>query len=240
MATRIDDSMNPEHAQVVDALRRLGLTERAATPEGLGRAHAATLAAVRAHQAEASRTEASRTGASRTGASRTGAPRTEGPRRVIAFPRWRIPAFALAAAAAIAVVMVAQPSWVAGPVQAALGLSGGGSSVKVEGQLAAVSAGDDLASGKAKAEQRSDRTRFGVEVEDVASPPGSFDVRLTRDGTPVAGSEGLTIVVDSFGAGDLNLDSRDGDTVPLAQAGDLVEVVNTDGVTILSGAIAAK
>ena len=212
MAMHVDDALNAEESVVAEALRR-SATPAAGRDAGRARAHTATLAAVRAQKSRG---------------------------RIVSFPRRRMMSFALAAAAVLALVVAVQPAIVTGPVEAAFGLSGGSSGVKAEGRLASVDAADALASGKAKSEQRSDRTRFSVEVEDVASQPGTFAVRLLRDGAPVDGSAGLAIVVDTFGFGDLNLDSRDGDPVPAAQAGDVVEVVNGDGATILRATLAAK
>jgi hypothetical protein len=132
-------------------------------------------------------------------------------------------------------------------VVAAVGVAGiavfranasGGTDVKVEVRLTNTGV-DPLASGKAKGEQRPDRVRFGVEVEDV-STNGGHEVRVTRNGTPVADSEGLAVSVDALGFGDLNLDSRDGNTVPVVAAGDLVEVLNPSGQVILSGTLVNK
>ena len=126
------------------------------------------------------------------------------------------------------------------PVRAAartLGLSSS-ASAKFETRLQPV-ATDPLASGKAKGEQRTDRTRFSVEVEDVSSA-GAHTVRITRDGTPIAGSP-VFLEVATLGTGQLELNSQDGAlNVPVVQAGDIVEVINPSGDVILRGAIASK
>ena len=86
---------------------------------------------------------------------------------------------------------------------------------------------DPLASGSAKWEMRPDRVRFSTEVEDVAS---ADEIRVVAGGNDM----GTLAIVGGFA--DLNLDSRDGDTVPVLSLGDLVEVFNTNGnVLILSG-----
>ncbi len=126
------------------------------------------------------------------------------------------------------------------PVRAAartLGLSSS-SSAKFETRLQPT-ATDPLASGKAKGEQRTDRTRFSVEVEDVSSA-GAHTVRITRDGTPIADSP-VSLDVAALGTGQLELNTQDGAlNVPVVQAGDIVEVINPSGDVILRGAIASK
>ena len=97
---------------------------------------------------------------------------------------------------------------------------------RLEGALTA--AGGGLQSGKAKYEQRNDRTRLSVEVEDLALI-GTFTVKV--NGTVVG-----TILV-LLGAGDLNLDTRDGDSAPTLSAGAKVEVFASNGALVLSGTI---
>ncbi len=104
----------------------------------------------------------------------------------------------------------------------------GGMETKLEVRLASTDA-DPLASGKAKFEMRPDRIRFSTEVEDVES---AGEIRVVAGGNDM----GTIAIVDGFA--DLNLDSRDGDKVPVLEAGDLVEVFNTNGnVLILSGTL---
>ena len=91
--------------------------------------------------------------------------------------------------------------------------------------------GGGLQSGDAKFESRSDRTRFSCEVEDV-SGGGTLTVKV--DGMTVGT---IALEFDSatglFG-GDLNLDDRDGDTVPNMVPGDSIDVIRGTA-TILSG-----
>lgn len=140
-------------------------------------------------------------------------------------------------AAAVAVIGVA------GAIGLTAVLAGGsGTSVKAEVRLQSNSI-DPLASGKAKSEQRtgtsSDRTRFSVEVEDVSSA-GAHSVRITRSGVEIANSP-VSVTVDALGFGELELNTQDGAVnVPVAVVGDFVEVLNPNGVVILSGTLVAK
>ncbi len=211
---------------IASALRDVSATGAASLEDGEERALRRLRAAVRARQAQ--------------------------PTGIETHPRWRMPRLQLAQpaiarialAAAVVVVgvaIIAGPGNLADPVRAAartLGLSSQ-PSTKVEVRLAATSA-DPLASGKAKGEQRSDRTRFSLEVEDVSSA-GAHSVRITRGGAPVTDSAGLSINVDALGAGQLELNTQDGAThVPVVQAGDLVEVLSPSGEVILSETLLAK
>ena len=118
-----------------------------------------------------------------------------------------------------------------------LGLSSS-SSAKVEKRLQPTAI-DPLASGNAKGEQRTDRTRFSVEVEDV-STAGTHAVRITRNATPIANSP-VSLDVTTLGAGQLELNTQDGATgVPVVQAGDLVEVLDSNGDVILSATLVSK
>lgn len=101
------------------------------------------------------------------------------------------------------------------------------------------STADPLASGKAKSEQRPDRTRSAVEVEDMATT-GAHAVKISRGGVEIANWP-VTLNVDALGFGELELNTQDGATnVPAAIAGDLVEVLGPDSVVILSGTLAPK
>ena len=100
--------------------------------------------------------------------------------------------------------------------------------IELEADLIPTNA-DPFASGEAKFEKRDDRTRFEVEVEDVSSI-GELDVRAN-------GSSVGSITVDENGDGQLELDTRNGDTVPDLEAGDVVEVFNAVGDLILSGTL---
>ena len=113
----------------------------------------------------------------------------------------------------------------------AISVVSAGGGTELEARLTSTSA-DPLASGKAKFEQRSDRTRFSAEVEDISTDGTGFTV--TVNGSTV----GTLNVVG--GIGDLNLDTRDGQTVPDMSAGDTVEVTGPDGTLILTGTLQPK
>jgi len=118
----------------------------------------------------------------------------------------------------------------------------GGSTPSVKAEIRLQSTSDDpLASGKAKSEQRTGRTRFSIEVEDV-STDGAHSIRITRSATPIANSP-VSVTVDTLGFGDLEMNTQDsppGTLIPEAVAGDLVEVLNPDNVVILSGTLCLK
>jgi hypothetical protein len=109
--------------------------------------------------------------------------------------------------------------------RAAVGISLG--SGRIEARLRASSA-DPLSSGHATWERRPDRVKFSTEVEDVTTS-GAHEIRVNR--------RTLGFVTVTQGFGDLNLDSRRGDKVPLMRSGDLIEVFNPDKVLILSGSL---
>ncbi len=100
--------------------------------------------------------------------------------------------------------------------------------VSLEAPLTAPDGSD--ASGEAKFERRADRVTFTVEVEDM-DEDGTGRVVVERAGAVVY--EGAIRISDD--SGDLNLDSREGDTVPGIQRGDRVRVEDPDGATVLSG-----
>jgi hypothetical protein len=77
------------------------------------------------------------------------------------------------------------------------------------------------------------RTRLNVEVEHVNLPQGTvLQVSISHAGTATHIG---TITLNAFGGGELELNSQDGDTVPVVVAGDMVMVSNA-GAVILSGA----
>ncbi len=140
----------------------------------------------------------------------------------------------------ILVVAIAALAVAGGVGLNAVRASGGGTSVKAEVRFGA-STVDPLASGKAKSEQRPDRTRFAVEVEDMATT-GAHSVRISRGGAEIANSP-VTLNVDALGFGELELNTQDGAlTVPEAVAGDLVQVFSPspDSQLILEGTLAPK
>jgi hypothetical protein len=87
--------------------------------------------------------------------------------------------------------------------------------------------GTSAASGKAQWESRADRVRLSVEVEDVALPNGTV-LTVTACGASVG-----TITL-ALGEGDLNLDTRDGQSVPTCSNGSSVTVSN-GAATVVSG-----
>ena len=100
---------------------------------------------------------------------------------------------------------------------------------------------DPLASGKTKWEERFqnqqlERRRTSTEVEDV-STAGAHQVQIIRGSTVI---QTMTVNVDALGFGDLDLDSRDGDTVEIFQVGDQVEVRNPNSDLILTGTLQTK
>ncbi len=100
---------------------------------------------------------------------------------------------------------------------------------RMEAGLAA-EAVNALASGKAKYEVDGSRQKFSTEVEDV-SVDGNGQVIVYRGAELIF--EGAIRIQN--GIGDLNRDTENGNTIPAIQAGDRVEVSNSDGVLILTG-----
>ncbi|WP_299291504.1 hypothetical protein, partial [Nitrosopumilus sp.] len=80
--------------------------------------------------------------------------------------------------------------------------------------------------GEAEFEQRNDRKKLSVEIEDQ-TPDETFDVL-------VGGESVGEITTDEDGEGELDLDSRDGNDVPLVADSDIIEISGGNGV-ILSG-----
>ncbi len=115
--------------------------------------------------------------------------------------------------------------------------------VRLEAELVATTA-DPLASGKAKFEYRADRTRFSTEVEDV-NIDGQGRVTVTRTTTMDDGTVMVDVIQDDAitivgGVGDLNLDTRDTQTVNAMQSDDVVKVFNNNDDKILEGTLAPK
>jgi hypothetical protein len=105
---------------------------------------------------------------------------------------------------------------------------GGGDEVRLQATLDATAA-DPGAFGEARFESRPDRRELRIDVDNV-SATDALDVFLN-------GRFRGTIVLDEQGDGRLELNSQDGDIVPMLQEGDEIELVDAnDGVTlILSG-----
>ncbi|MDZ4701684.1 MAG: hypothetical protein SH809_18375 [Rhodothermales bacterium] len=100
--------------------------------------------------------------------------------------------------------------------------------VSLEAPLRASDGSD--ASGEAKFERRSDRVTFTVEVEDMEDD-GTATIVVVRAGAVVYQG---SLRIDA-GSGNLNMDSRDGDTVPSLTSGDRVRVEDPAGAVALSG-----
>jgi outer membrane biogenesis lipoprotein LolB len=84
------------------------------------------------------------------------------------------------------------------------------------------------ASGKARWEQRSDRTRFKLEVENTTTS-GQHVVKVN--------GAAVTTVSVNGGKGEIELDSRHGDIIPTMQAGDRVAVFSPEGDVIAEGVL---
>jgi hypothetical protein len=108
--------------------------------------------------------------------------------------------------------------------------------VRLEGALVAPLAAP-RASGKAKFESRRGRRKFSTQVEDTAAG-ATLTVLVSRPGggTAVLGQ----IRTDAVGRGDLNLDTALGQTVPVLQTGDIVQVLSSNGLLVVSGVLAPK
>ena len=107
---------------------------------------------------------------------------------------------------------------------------GDAAEIRLQAPLAATRV-DQLASGTARWESRPDRVTFTCEVEDITTT-GSHQVLVNG---VLVGS--VSVVA---GLGDLNMDSRDGDTIPTMNVGDRVQVKNPSGVVILKGTLVLR
>jgi plastocyanin len=96
---------------------------------------------------------------------------------------------------------------------------------RLEAELVNGSTGKD--DGKAKFEQRDDRTTFTVEIEGQDSD-SFFEIRVDD---AILG----TFTTDDSGFADFNQDTRDGDTIPSMTSGSWVQVIDSNGKVILSG-----
>ena len=85
-----------------------------------------------------------------------------------------------------------------------------------------------------RSESGKNRSRLNVEVEDVNLPAGTkLDVVVDHAGTRTKVGQ---ITLDAFHAGELELNSEDGDLVPAVQKGDIVIVMNANSA-ILTGVL---
>lgn len=111
--------------------------------------------------------------------------------------------------------------------------------IELRGPLAGGAIDGLRPSGHADYRERPNEKRFSTEVEDVKLPAGTvLTVFIIRpSGTEVrVGS----LTLDQQRGGDLNLDSRDGDFVPIMRAGVVVIVREADGTAVLSGVMRRK
>jgi hypothetical protein len=84
-----------------------------------------------------------------------------------------------------------------------------------------------IADGKADYRERGNSTRLNVEVEDV-SPNSAFTVEIS--GEPIG-----TIRTSSFGIGELELNTNDGQVVPKILKGDLVQIFQGTELVLSGG-----
>ena len=129
---------------------------------------------------------------------------------------------------------------------ATVGSSLSEASVSIDTELRAQLAptlAEPVASGHADFRQRPDRMRFRVEVDSV-SKPGIGRVIVSRSVSSPAPITVLDIPIAIVGDplqgmafGNMNLDSRLGNEVPVMQPGDMVEVLDASGELILRGAL---
>ena len=82
--------------------------------------------------------------------------------------------------------------------------------------------------GQAMFRSRTDRSELKVEVEDV-NLPGGTALTVSVDGSSVG------MITLKRHAGELELRTQDGDTVPTISAGSMITVSAADGTVILSG-----
>ena len=97
--------------------------------------------------------------------------------------------------------------------------------IRLETELVNPSTGRD--DGKAKYEQRDDRSTFSLEIEGQ-SPNSIYEIKV--DDKLVR-----KISTDGSGFADLDIDSRDGDAIPPIKLGSWVQVIDSIGKVVLSG-----
>lgn len=96
---------------------------------------------------------------------------------------------------------------------------------RLEAELVNGSTGKD--DGKAKFEQRDDRTTFTVEIEEQDSN-SVYEIRVDDKSLG-------TFTTNDSGFADFNLDSRDGDSILYMTSGSWVQVIDSNGKVVLSG-----
>ena len=97
--------------------------------------------------------------------------------------------------------------------------------IRLEAELVNPSTGKD--DGKAKYEQRDDRSTFSLEIEGQ-SPNSVYEIKV--DDKLVR-----KITTDGTGFADLDLDTRNGHDIPLVLPGSWVQVIDLSGKVVLSG-----
>ena len=92
-------------------------------------------------------------------------------------------------------------------------------------------------SGHADYRERPGERRFSTEVEDVNLATGTvLSVFILRNGSETKVGE-IVLGPPPVRGGDLNLDSRDGQLVPVMRPGTVVIVRESDGTAILAGVL---
>ena len=94
-------------------------------------------------------------------------------------------------------------------------------------------------SGSAEFRQRQTQRRFSAEVEDVNLPQGTVLNVFVDPASVCTGTLLGTITVGPppVRGGDLNLDTRNGDSIPRMNAGNIVSVCTAGGRRVLSGSL---
>ncbi|HEV2882327.1 MAG TPA: hypothetical protein VGX24_13685 [Pyrinomonadaceae bacterium] len=111
---------------------------------------------------------------------------------------------------------------------------GPGGEVRVRIPLAGAAIGGMMPQGHADFRQRPDGRRLNVEIQDVNLPAGTT-FRVLVNNVSIG-----QIVLNSFFRGELELNTNDGNSVPVITNGTTVAVVNnTTGATVLAGVFGA-
>jgi hypothetical protein len=121
-----------------------------------------------------------------------------------------------------------------GTTNAVFADDGGRNGPQLRTRLAGAAIHAQIPEGSAKFRSSTRGSQLNVEVEHVRLPAGTMlGVAVSRSGVSVTIG---TITLASTGEGELELDSRQGDTVPSLATGDMV-TVNNGGTTILAGVL---
>jgi|CXWL01.1.fsa_nt_gi hypothetical protein len=111
----------------------------------------------------------------------------------------------------------------------------GTAEVRLKTRLAGGAIEGVVPSGSADYRERGTRKQFSVQVEDVKLLAGTV-LNVTVNGGPVGMITLAAPVVGALPGGDLDLNTQDGERVPMVKKGDVI-VVTHGGVAILSGAL---